>query len=451
MKFSETLPQIEHANYSDWQAMVQKIIKTENTSVLNKSYVNEDLTTDFIYFKDNELQDVFKNISQVIFDSYSANSDVRKLYQDERDVGYFNALLFGLYSGFGLNQVSELVVSLQYFIKQLEIGKPENYLFEVVLREDFYLNIAKLRALRYLICKILAEFNTEAKFVIVANSFDYNKTYKQEHNNLFRITTEALSGYLGAADVIEPKNYDRSLLAAESLSNVISQNVNKILEYEIEIDCTIDATNGSYFIDKLTLDFINKVVSNLDSDMDANLVMAKDVSMDRSRLYNLKKTIVGVNKYTLNTINKPYLKWHKLDLTSVFEDIQLITSKEQITIYFAFLCNPDAISEDVKFYEKLFKTLGFKIEIGTFLESQEDLQNVIEFNNFENVFIFTDATNQEREIKELIQSLQNRKITLLFSANEITSLPEKVLQVNQSNLVIAMKSLLDEMNKSEAI
>lgn len=451
MKFSETLPHIEPSKFNDWQAMVQKIIKTEDTSILNKRYVNEDLTTNFIYFKDNELKDVFKNISQGIFDSYSANSNHRENYKENRKNELFTAIYCNEYSEKGLNQVSEVTIALKEFIEKLETGVKQNYLFEVVLREDFYLNIAKLRTLRYMICKLLAEFNSESNFIIVAESSNYNKSYKQEHNNLIRITTEALSGYLGAADFIEPGNYDRSNLVEESLSNTISQNVNRILEFESIINSSTDATNGSYFIDKLTLDFINKVVSNLENKEDLNTLVPMNKSVDERSLFNLKKTIVGVNKYEINTLYNPLNIYNNNDLTSFFENIQSLNSKTKHTIYFAFLCNPESISDEVKFYEKLFKILSFKVEIGSFLESIEDLQNVIEFNNFENVLIFTDATNQEREIKELIQSLQNRKITLLNTVNKITNLSENVINLDKSNLVEAMQSMFEEMNKSEAI
>lgn len=451
MKFSETLPQIEPAKFSDWQAMVQKIIKTEDTSILNKRYVNEDLATNFIYFKDNELQDVFKNISQVIFDSYSANSNHRENYKENRKNELFTAIYCKQYSEKGLNQVSEVTFAIQELIAKLEKGEKQNILFKVVLREDFYLNIAKLRALRYFVCKILTEFGSKLNFIIVAESSNYNKSYSQEHNNLIRITTEALSGYLGTADVIEPSNYDRSDLSIESLSNTISQNVNRILEFESVINSTIDAANGSYFIDKLTLDFIGKVVENLENELDVNNLVSINKSIDELSLFNLKKTIVGVNKYVNNTLINSDNNFNNKDLTSLFESIQSINFKGKNTIYFAFLCNPESISDEVKFFEKLFKTLGFNLEIGTFLESQEDLINVIEFNNFENVVIFANAENQEREIKELSQTLQNRNITMVFSSNEISNLPDNVIRLDHSNLVVAMKCLLDEMNKSEAI
>lgn len=447
MKFSETLPHIEPSKFNDWQAMVQKIIKTEDTSILNKRYVNEDLTTNFIYFKDNELQDVFKNISQVIFDSYKTNSEIRNEYLENRKKEIFNAIYCNEYSEKGLNQVSEVTIALKEFIGQLETGVKQNYLFEVVLREDFYLNIAKLRTLRYLICKLLEEFNSESKFIIISKSSNYNKSYKQEHNNLIRITTEALSGYLGAADIIEQANYDRSSSNADSLSNTISQNVNKILEFETAIHSSIDATNGSYFIDKLTLDFINKVVSSLETEVDVTSVISMNKSIDENNLFNLKKTIIGVNKYSLNTLINSGNNFNHKDLTSLFENIQSLNSKVQNTIYFSFLMQAEAFAEQVKFFEKLFNSLGFKVEVGTYLESQEDLLNVIDFNNFENVLIFADSKYQDREIRELFHSLEQRNNIMLCSSNELANLPANLVIINQSSLLNAMHNMFEKMNR----
>ncbi len=447
MKFSETLPLIEPANFNEWQSLVQKSIKTEDTSILNDIYLNEKLTTDFIYFKDKNLQNYFSNISQVIFDSYTGNSELRNNYSLNRNNNLFSTIFCNQYSEKGLNQVSEVTLAIQELITNIENGEKKNFLFKVVLREDFYLNIAKLRALRYLICKVLESFASQSKFLIIAESCSYNKSYSQEHNNLIRITTEALSGNLGVADITEPSNYDRTNLSEDSLSNTISQNVNIILEFESIIKSSIDATNGSYFIDKLSFDFVNKVMSNIETKLDVEEVINRNKASDESNLFNFKKTMIGVNKYSFVNSNISSITFNINDLTNTLEQIQSINFKDNNSIYCAFLCNPNSVIDKVKFTEKLFKSLGFKIVVGTFLESIEDLQNVIDFNNFENIIVFTDNNNNSKEVRTFIQTLPNRKITILFPTKEFENLPENVIIFNQLFLLETMNNLLIELNR----
>jgi methylmalonyl-CoA mutase len=106
----------------------------------------------------------------------------------------------------------------------------------IEIGDDFFLEIAKLKALR----------KEKPQRFIHAYIKPFTKEAYQPHGNMISSTFRALAAVLGGCDAltIESENDD-------DLGNRIAKNVSLILREESHIAKTSDATAGSYFIDSL--------------------------------------------------------------------------------------------------------------------------------------------------------------------------------------------------------
>ena len=127
--------------------------------------------------------------------------------------------------------------------------------FTVAIGPDFFLEIAKLRALRPLWTRIVRELGGSAdaaRPVTHARTGRYNKTLHDPYVNLLRTTTEALSGVIGGADSLHVAPFDECLGAADEFSRRIARNTQIILQEECELTAVIDPAGGSWYIEALT-------------------------------------------------------------------------------------------------------------------------------------------------------------------------------------------------------
>jgi methylmalonyl-CoA mutase len=138
----------------------------------------------------------------------------------------------------------------------------ENIQFSIDLGMDYFVQIAKLRALRLLWANVLNAYglspNTPTHIAVQTSSLSYDET---DHNtNKIRMTTIAMSAVLGAADriTLRPTNDQDSVFAAR-----IARNVQHILKMESYMDLVADPAAGSYYIETLTNTLAEKAWAKL--------------------------------------------------------------------------------------------------------------------------------------------------------------------------------------------
>jgi len=118
------------------------------------------------------------------------------------------------------------------------------------LSSDYFLEIAKLRALRF----FFAEKNIPI-FIHAENILQ--KTAKgEEHFNILRATTTAMAAVIGGCDSLSLK---ASPMPGKSkaFSERIYRNIQLLLRHESNFGQMKDAAAGSYYIETLTQKFIN--------------------------------------------------------------------------------------------------------------------------------------------------------------------------------------------------
>jgi methylmalonyl-CoA mutase len=128
--------------------------------------------------------------------------------------------------------------------------------FHVSIGPSYFLEIAKLRALRRLWATVLHAFGVQpevaATLRIHATTSSWTQTTLDPHTNMLRVTTEAMSAVLGGADSISVTPYDSLYAEHNEFSARIARNVPVILREEAYLDRVADPAAGSYFIETLT-------------------------------------------------------------------------------------------------------------------------------------------------------------------------------------------------------
>lgn len=168
------------------------------------------------------------------------------------------------YHDAGANAVQELAVLLATSVAYLrelngcglavETVVPRLHFFTRI-GEDFFIEIAKFRAIKLLWAQVLRALGLERlarELSLHAQSGSRNKARLDARVNILRLTTEALSAAIGGVDSICLAPFDQPLGAADDFSRRLSRNLQLILQEELRLTELIDPAGGAWHVEKLT-------------------------------------------------------------------------------------------------------------------------------------------------------------------------------------------------------
>jgi methylmalonyl-CoA mutase len=144
---------------------------------------------------------------------------------------------------------------------KLGSGDRAAFLSEIVSRSElrfgvgtnYFLEIAKLRAVRILLGNLLPQFGvTGAVPTIHAITTSSNKTLYDPYNNLLRATIEAMAAVNGGADSLSVAAYDQGYHAPDEFSAHLTRNTQSLLKDEAYLDKVGDPLGGSYTVEAIT-------------------------------------------------------------------------------------------------------------------------------------------------------------------------------------------------------
>lgn len=133
--------------------------------------------------------------------------------------------------------------------------------FAITVGTDFFMEIAKLRALRMLWARAVsvAGGNDEAqKIAVHVRTSQWNKSTLDPYNNMLRTTVESLAGVLGGCDSMQVGAFDEVVRPPDDFSQRIARNTQLILQKECELDRVIDPAGGSWYVESLTADLAER-------------------------------------------------------------------------------------------------------------------------------------------------------------------------------------------------
>ncbi|GAA3999794.1 methylmalonyl-CoA mutase small subunit [Hymenobacter fastidiosus] len=127
---------------------------------------------------------------------------------------------------------------------------------QVGLNPTYFLEIAKLRALRQLWATLLHAYELPAGAAtdlrIFAGTSTWSKTTLDPHTNLLRVTTETMAAVLGGADAVSVAAFDSLYHDPNEFSDRLARNLPVILREEVQLHRVADPAAGSYYLETLT-------------------------------------------------------------------------------------------------------------------------------------------------------------------------------------------------------
>jgi len=196
------------------------------------------------------------------------------------------------------------------------------------LHNDFFEEIAKLRAARRMWAKIMKErFGARNPKSLMLKTHTQTAgcslTAQQPINNVIRVALQAMAGVLGGTQSLHTNCMDETLSLPTEESVTLALRTQQIIAEESGVVNTIDPLGGSYFIEELTnkieeeaFDYIKKIddmggiISCIENGYPQNEI-ANAAYVYQKQLDKGQKTIVGVNKY--HSEKEEDIILHKID------------------------------------------------------------------------------------------------------------------------------------------
>jgi len=175
-----------------------------------------------------------------------------------------------VYHDAGASAVQELACMLGALAERLARGTEQNWSLSTVLDDleivvpvstPYFVEIAKLRALRLLAPQVVLAFADESQtdldfsptdLRIRAETSRRTETIYDPYVNMLRATTEAMAAVIGGCDTLTVRPYDTALRPPDDFGLRIARNVQLILKHEAHLDQVADPAAGSYYVETLT-------------------------------------------------------------------------------------------------------------------------------------------------------------------------------------------------------
>ena len=354
----------ENVTYQQWKDSVEKIINSDADEKLIYKSVEE------IEIKPLELESV-KTIELLTYPDEvnivshgiaSSSIDLTKIH---------NA---------GASIIQELTFAINEFSKKI---KSETFI-QIDLSCDslYFANIAKLRALRFICERLVEESAKSIEFKITAHNSLREQTLFDPWVNMLRSTASSMAAIIGGANSVSSFSYDQLFATASGkktteLGRRQADNILKILLEESHLSRVKDPTKGSYSIDNLTWQIVNKVWESFQKDFDATQ-FAKNVEAVANKRYELvqkrKWTITGVNNFanpqeTLLSIYKENFSFEQNSTESFplrtiayeFEKLRTQVDIEKNKMHLVMLGSEATLSARANFSKNYFELLGLTV------------------------------------------------------------------------------------------
>ena len=215
-----------------------------------------------------------------------------------------------------------LADGLEYIKKGIEAGMDIDSFaprlsFFWAIGMDHFTEIAKLRAARMLWAKIVKQFNPKNQKSLALRTHcqtsGWSLTEQDPFNNVARTTIEAMAAVFGGTQSLHTNALDEAIALPTDFSARIARNTQIFLQQETHITKTVDPWAGSYHVEQLTAEIVDKAwnlikeVENLGGMTKAiekgipKLRIEEAAAKKQARIDSGNDVIVGVNKYQLKT------------------------------------------------------------------------------------------------------------------------------------------------------
>jgi len=180
---------------------------------------------------------------------------------------------------------------------------------------NFFMEIAMLRAARFLWHELISNFNPQnPKSTILrthCQTSGWSLTEQDPYNNIVRTTIECMAAVLGGTQSLHTNSFDEAVATPSNFSARIARNTQIIVQEESQICHVIDPLGGSYYVEALTAGIIREARKIIDEIEElGGMARAIETGMPKMRIEESAArkqaridqgldVIVGVNKYQI--------------------------------------------------------------------------------------------------------------------------------------------------------
>ena len=213
--------------------------------------------------------------------------------------------------------------------------------FTISIGNDFFFEIAKIRAMRAVWAFIIKELGGKEEsgklsLRLVTNQISHSPL--DIETNILRATSQVSSALIAGSDSVTVLPYTFPYYSTDDFALRVAKNVYLVLMHETDLLNTLDPAGGSWYIESLTNEIIEKLKSALTEITEQggiiealkNGYVQKTIKEKRnaklSDLLTRKQVLVGVNKYpntnenvaNVDDIRKELQKYLKEPFEKVF-------------------------------------------------------------------------------------------------------------------------------------
>lgn len=239
----------------------------------------------------------YKATATIINDLVAADAKLRVVEVDST-----------VYIDGGANAVQEIAYALATAADYLRgIGKEgadvseiaKRMAFTVGIGSSFFMEMAKMRALRMLWAIVSKEFgaNEEGQKIFMhARSSSINKTKLDQYVNMLRVTSESFSAVVAGVDSLTVPTFDYLFGLPKDFSRRIARNTSLFLKEECNLRDAVDPAGGSWYVETLTAELAEKAWK-LFQEIEANGGMEKQLMEGK-----IQEAVLGVKKQRLSAL-----------------------------------------------------------------------------------------------------------------------------------------------------
>ncbi len=231
-----------------------------------------------------------------------------------KNASCFSADVLG-YHNQGCHASYELALALSMLNEITECAETKIKNTSAIVRmgasSDFFIEIAKFRAMRRLWDLYCSETGIKSELRIVAESSRSNKTLQDAHSNLLRTTLESLAAVAGGSNLVIVNEFDLFSNEPSRIAERMSINQQHILREESYLGAVSDVACGSYYIEHLTDQLATQALGHFKRFEKAGgyfqcktagqfeKEIGDQAEKRLSRIRNAEDIIIGLNKYQL--------------------------------------------------------------------------------------------------------------------------------------------------------
>lgn len=192
---------------------------------------------------------------------------------------------------------------------------------------NHFMEIAKMRAARYIWAHLLTQFNPQNPKSLALRTHSqtsgWSLTEQEPFNNITRTTIEALSSALGGTQSLHTNALDEAIALPTDYSAKIARNTQIILQHESGICDVVDPMGGSNLIENLTQQMIDEAMKYIDEvEQEGGMTKAIEAGIPKMRIEEAaakkqakidsgEEFIIGVNSF------KSHLKQPEFDILAI--------------------------------------------------------------------------------------------------------------------------------------